>query len=69
MIDNFKTVNNFKHEINNVWDIAVYLQMMAAFCDDIDFNSHSSLMLELYDFIEKSDEQEIKKKLPLFKKS
>ena len=40
--------------------------MMAAFCDDIDFNDYSSLMLAFHDLIKESDEKEIKKQLPVY---
>ncbi|MGV3586073.1 MAG: hypothetical protein ACO1OF_03635 [Adhaeribacter sp.] len=61
-------MQNLEQEINRVWDIAVYLQMMAAFCNDIDFNNYSKLMLEIYDLIKKSEDPEIKKHLPSFEK-
>ncbi len=59
-------MQDLEQEINRVWDIAVYLQMMAAFCNDVDFNDYKKLMLELYDLIKSSDEQKIKWELPLF---
>jgi hypothetical protein len=59
-------MQDFEHEINKVWDIAVFLQMMAAFCDDIDFDEYSTLMLSFHDLIKESEEQKIKKELPIF---
>ena len=40
--------------------------MMAAFCDDIDFDNYDKLMLKLYDLIKSRDEQKIKAELPHF---
>lgn len=57
---------NHEQEINRVWDIAVYLQMMAAFCDEIDFDNYTKLMLALNDHIKSSEEDEIKSLLPFF---
>lgn len=59
-------MHNYEHEINKVWDIAVFLQMMAAFCIDIDFDEYSRLMLSFHDLIKGSEEQKIKKELPIF---
>lgn len=59
-------MDNLKQEMNRVWDIAVYLQMMAAFCDEIDFDSYEKLMLALHDLIESCEEGEIKNVLPFF---
>jgi hypothetical protein len=61
-------MQNLEEKINKVWDIAVYLQMMAAFCSDIDFNDYSKLMLEFHKTLKESDENAIKDKLPIFEK-
>ena len=37
-------------DINRVWDLAVYLQMMSAFCKELDFDQHLKLMVKLEDF-------------------
>lgn len=61
-------MQDIEQKINRVWDIAVYLQMMAAFCNDLDFNEYSELMLEIHKNIKESDEKEIWIKLPKFEK-
>lgn len=60
---NFKKMQNLEQQINRLWDIAVFLQMIAAFSDDIDFSDYSKFMLSFHDLIKKSNEQEIKKEL------
>lgn len=65
---NFKKMQSLEQQINRVWDIAVFLQMMATFCSDIDFNEYKTLMLNFHDFIKDSDEQKIKKELPDYEK-
>ena len=57
-------MKNIEQEINRVWDIAVYLQMMAAFCDELDFNEYRKLMIEIYDDIKACDEEGIVGRLP-----
>ena len=59
-------MQNIEQEIDRVWDIAVYLQMMAAFCDELDFNEYSKLMLEIYDDIKEGNEEDLVIKLPKF---
>lgn len=61
-------MHNIEQEINRIWDIAVYLQMMAAFCDDLDFNEYSKLMLEIHNDIKESDEKDLIVKLPQIEK-
>ncbi len=56
-------MQNLEQQINRLWDIAVFLQMIAAFSDDIDFSDYSKFMLSFHDLIKKSNEQEIKKEL------
>jgi len=51
-------MQNTNEEINKVWDIAVFLQMMAAFCKEIDFNDFNKLMLEFHDFLKKPHSNE-----------
>jgi hypothetical protein len=68
-----KCLNNIKkckieHEINRVWDIAVYLQMMAAFCDELDFNEYRKFMIEIHDDIKECDTKDIIVKLPKIEK-
>ena len=57
-----------EQHIKRIWDIAVFLQMIAAFSDDIDFDDYSKLMLRFHDLIKESNEQEIRKELPKFEK-
>lgn len=60
-------MKNLEKEINKIWDLAVYLQMIAAFCNDLDFNKYKKLMLEFHRFIKESNEDEIKVKLNYYK--
>lgn len=53
-------------DINRVWDLAVFLQMMSAFCKELDFYQHLKLMIKFEDFIKKTHKDEIKKNLPKF---
>jgi hypothetical protein len=57
-------MNDLQEEINRIWDIAVFLQMVAAFSDELDFNEYKELMLDFHDIIVKSSRQEIEQKLP-----
>jgi hypothetical protein len=59
---------DIEQEINRVWDIAVYLQMMAAFCTDLDFYEFREIMIQVQNDIKNSDEEEIKIKLPKIEK-
>lgn len=59
-------MQSLEKDINRVWDLAVFIQMMAAFCDDIDFNDYSTLMLAFHDLIRDSDEKEIKNQLSVY---
>jgi hypothetical protein len=59
---------NIEQQVNEVWDIAVFLQMMAAFCDDIDFNELSKLMISFHNLIKESDDDKITKELPRIEK-
>jgi len=61
-------MQSLEKEINRVWDIAVFMQMMAAFCDDIDFNEYSTIMIDFHDLIKESDEHKIKQELPLYER-
>lgn len=59
-------MNELEKEINRVWDIAVYLQMMAAFCAELDFNDYKKVILDFHKFIKESDESEVKSQLPKY---
>lgn len=59
-------MNDLEKEINRVWDIAVYLQMMAAFSDDVDFNEYSELMLEFCNMVKEGGKEIVEKKLPKY---
>lgn len=61
-------MDSLKQHINKLWDIAVFLQMIAAFSDDIEFDNYNNLMLRFHGLIKESNEQEIRKKLPKFEK-
>lgn len=60
--------SEFEEDVSKVWDIAVFLQMIAAFSNDINFHEYSELMIEFYDIVKKSNEEDVKKKLPIFAK-
>lgn len=55
-------------EINEFIDHIIYLQMMASFAPDIDFGKVEAIAISMYKFIETSDEEMIKNKLPELKK-
>lgn len=55
-----------QEEINRVWDFTIYLQLMASFCNEIDFDEFNSFSQDLYEFIKKSSPTEINKKLPAY---
>ena len=61
-------MNHLEHEINRVWNIAVYLQMVAAFSEELDFDAYNKLMLDLHRIIKEEGEEVIKIKLPEFEK-
>ena len=61
-------MNDLEKEINRVWDIAVYLQMMAAFSEDLDFSKYSKLMLEFHTTVKEESEEFVKNRLPKFDK-
>jgi len=61
-------MNELEIEINRVWDIAVYLQMMAAFSEDLNFSEYSKLMLEFHNTVKEENEEVIKKRLPNYEK-
>lgn len=63
-----RKMNDLEKEVNRVWDIAVYLQMMAAFSEDLDFNKYGELMLELHNTVKEEGEEEVEKKLPKYEK-
>ncbi|HPE77510.1 MAG TPA: hypothetical protein PLC80_15565 [Draconibacterium sp.] len=57
-----------EQNINRIWDIAVFLQMMAAFCNDIDFYEYKTLMLDFHELIKDSDEQKINTELSIYER-
>jgi hypothetical protein len=59
-------MKELESEVNRVWNIAVYLQMMAAFSDDLDFDEYRKVMLEFHDVIEQGND--VKSKLPDYEK-
>ena len=56
-------MQSYEQQVNKVWDVAVFLQMMAAFCHDINFSEYKLLMLNLHDFIKNSGREKIIKEL------
>ena len=54
-------------DIQNIWDRAVFLQMMASFCDDINFEEYNSLMQNLHQLIIGSDKEAIEKEINVYK--
>jgi hypothetical protein len=61
-------MEDIEQEINRVWYIAVYLQMMASFCNELDFNEYRKLMLEIHKNIKEGNKKEVRAKLPKFEK-
>ncbi|MFT7035958.1 MAG: hypothetical protein ACJA2S_004483 [Cyclobacteriaceae bacterium] len=61
-------MNELESKVNRVWNIAVYLQMMAAFSDDLNFDEYRKIMLDFHDVIEQGNENHTKLKLPEYKK-
>jgi hypothetical protein len=55
-----------QEEINRVWDFAMYMQLMASFCNEIDFDEFNLFSQGFYEFIEKSSLSEINEKLPAY---
>lgn len=53
-------------EIQNIWDKAVFLQMMASFCDDLNFDEYNLLMQDLYGLIKKIDGTIVDKEVLLY---
>lgn len=60
------TDSEIEDKLRRVWDIAVFLQMIAAFSNDINFNEYSRLMTEFHDIIKNSNEEVLKKEFPVF---
>lgn len=61
-------MKELEQEINRVWDIAVYVQMMAAFCNDLDFNHYKNVMLRIHKTLKESNSEELKKRLPIIER-
>jgi len=57
---------NLQDKINKVWNLAVYLQMMASFCKELDFDDYKKIMLDLHNTIKLNDGNEIKSKLVIY---
>lgn len=57
-------MESLQQNVNKVWDIAVFLQMIAAFDNELDFNEFSKILINFEQLIKESNKQEIKKKLP-----
>jgi len=59
-------MNSLKNEVNRVWNIAVYLQMIAAFSDDLNFDKYSKLMFEFHKTIKEESDENLKNKLKIY---
>ena len=55
-------------DIQNIWDRAVFLQMMASFCDEINFDEYNLLMQNLYKLINESDKETVNKEISFYRR-
>jgi hypothetical protein len=55
-------------DIQNIWDIAVFLQMMASFCDDINFDEYILLQQNLHKLIKEAEKETVEKEIPSYAK-
>lgn len=61
-------MNDFQEEVNRVWDTAVFLQMLAAFSDELNFEDYSRLMLDIHKLIQGGNCDILKRRLPEYEK-
>ncbi len=57
-------MNNIEREVNSVFNIAVYLKMMASFLPDANFEEVNKMVSDIYDFFKSAKEDDILEKLP-----
>ncbi len=57
----------FEKKINEVFDIAVYLQLMGAFVPNADFSEIKEIVIGIYEFLKNSPRKEVELKLPQLK--
>jgi len=58
---------DFEKEVNRVWNITVYLQMIAAFSDELNFDEYNELMINFYKTLKEESEEVVKDNLPKYK--
>lgn len=57
-------MNDTEREVNSVFNIAVYIKLMASFIQDADFEQVSKMVGDIHDFFKFSENEEILEKLP-----
>jgi hypothetical protein len=57
-------MNDLQIELNELFDTAIVVQIIAAFDQELNYSNIQQIVFSLYDFIEKSDELEVRNKLP-----
>ncbi|WP_426278596.1 hypothetical protein ACN9MN_04630 [Chryseobacterium sp. S-02] len=60
-------MNNTEREVNSVFNIAVYIKLMASFIPDADFEQVSKMVGDIHDFFKFSEKEEVLEKLPYIK--
>lgn len=61
-------MKTLQDELQETFDLAIYLQIMGSVVKDIDFSKVKELILSTHDFVKQSSEDEVTAKLPSFKK-
>lgn len=62
-------MNNLEIEVNECFNIAVYLKLMSSFLPEIDFALVSKMVEDTYEFFKTSDEKAIAERLPYIKEN
>jgi hypothetical protein len=57
-----------QEKINTIWDYTLYLQLMASFCNELDFDEFNSFSLKFYDLVKTSIDNEVEQYLPAYEK-
>jgi hypothetical protein len=60
-------MKNTEREVNSVFNIAVYIKLMASFLPDVNFEQVSKMVGDIYDFFKTSKEEDIVEKLPFIR--
>ncbi|WP_346986001.1 hypothetical protein [Chryseobacterium sp. POE27] len=60
-------MNNTEREVNSVFNIAVYIKLMASFIPDVNFEQVSKMVGDIHDFFKFSENEEVLEKLPYIK--